>query len=47
MLTHQTTVIEQKMDTEEGGVVSGTVNALGEVIALPFRAVGALASAIF
>ena len=29
------------------GVLSCTVNVLGEVIALPFRAVGALFSAIF
>jgi hypothetical protein len=28
-------------------VVSGTFNAIGEVIALPFRAVGGLIRAIF
>ena len=33
--------------TEDTGVVSGTVNAVGEVIALPFRAVGGLLRAIF
>jgi hypothetical protein len=47
MLTHQTTIIEQETDTSGGGVISGTVNALGEAVALPFRAVGALASAVF
>jgi hypothetical protein len=47
MLTHQTTVVEQETDTGGGGVISGTVNVLGEVVALPFRAVGALASAVF
>jgi hypothetical protein len=33
--------------TEDTGVLSGTVNAVGEVIALPFRAVGGLLRAIF
>ncbi len=30
-----------------GGVLSCTIDVLGEIIALPFRAVGALAKAIF
>ena len=34
-------------DTHETGVLSGTVNVIGEVLALPFKAVGALLSAIF
>lgn len=33
--------------TEDTGVVSGTVNVIGEVISLPFRAVGGLVRAIF
>jgi hypothetical protein len=45
--TQQTTVVEHETDGGGGGVISGTVNVLGEVIALPFRAVGALASAVF
>jgi hypothetical protein len=43
----RTTVVEQETDTSGGGVISGTVNVLGEVVALPFRAAGALASAVF
>ena len=33
--------------TEDEGVLSGTVNAVGDVISLPFRAVGGLLRAIF
>ena len=33
--------------TEDSGVLSSTVNVVGEVVALPFRAVGALFRAIF
>ena len=33
--------------TEDDGVLSGTVNAVGDVISLPFRAVGGLLRAIF
>ena len=33
--------------TEDTGVLSGTVNVIGEVIALPFSAVGGLFRAIF
>ena len=39
-----TTSTESSDDT---GVLSGTVNVLGEVISLPFRAVGGLVRAIF
>lgn len=39
-----TTTTDPSGDT---GVISGTVNVLGEVIALPFRAVGGLLRAIF
>lgn len=33
--------------TQDTGVLSGTVNVIGEVISLPFRAVGGLVRAIF
>ena len=33
--------------TEDEGVLSGTVNAVGDVISLPFRAVSGLLRAIF
>jgi hypothetical protein len=33
--------------TQDTGVLSGTVNVVGEVISLPFRAVGGLIRAIF
>jgi hypothetical protein len=33
--------------TEDTGILSGTVNVIGEVISLPFRAVGGLIRAIF
>ena len=39
-----TTTTESSGDT---GVLSGTVNVVGEVISLPFRAVGGLLRAIF
>lgn len=41
---HTTTTTESSGDT---GVLSGTVNVVGEVISLPFRAVGGLLRAIF
>lgn len=42
---HTTTTSEST--TEDTGVLSSTVNVIGEVIALPFRAVGGLLRAIF
>ena len=42
---HTTTTTEDT--TEDTGVLSGTVNVIGEVISLPFRAVGGLVRAIF
>lgn len=39
-----TTEVEPAAET---GVVSGTVNVIGEAVALPFRAVGGLLRAIF
>jgi hypothetical protein len=49
------TVVERETTTKttetpegsSGGVLSGTVNGVGEVIALPFRAVGGLIRVIF
>jgi hypothetical protein len=47
------TVVERETTTTEtpegssGGVLSGTVNVVGEIIALPFRAVGGLIRVIF
>lgn len=41
---HSTTT---ETTTDDTGVLSGTVNVIGEVIALPFRAVGGLFRAIF
>jgi hypothetical protein len=41
---HTTTTTEAPEDT---GVVSSTANVIGEVISLPFRAVGGLVRAIF
>jgi hypothetical protein len=46
------TVVETKTETtesknESGGVLSSTVDVVGDVIALPFRAVGALIRGIF
>lgn len=43
----ETTVTTTEPAESSGGVVSGTVNVIGEVIALPFRAVGGLLSVIF
>lgn len=43
----ETTVTEKPAVGSNGGVLSGTVNAVGEVVALPFRAVGGLIRAIF
>lgn len=43
----QTTVTTTPAPESSGGVLSGTVNVIGEIIALPFRAVGGLVSAIF
>jgi hypothetical protein len=44
--------VERRSTTEtssedNGGILSGTVNVIGEVIALPFRAVAGLVRAIF
>jgi hypothetical protein len=41
------TTTTETAGSEDTGVVSGTVNAIGEIIALPFRAVGGLIRAIF
>lgn len=36
-----------KTESESGGIVSGAVDATGEILALPFRAVGGLIRLIF
>lgn len=41
------TTTTNESTTEDTGILSGTVNVIGEVIALPFRAVGGLVRAIF
>ena len=43
----ETTVTTTETEGSSGGVISGTVNVFGEVLALPFRAVGGLISAVF
>lgn len=43
----QTTTTKETSTSEDSGVISGTVNAVGEVIALPFRLVGGLIRALF
>jgi hypothetical protein len=43
----RTTTTTQTSTSEDSGVLSGTVNVIGEVLALPFRAVGGLLRAIF
>jgi hypothetical protein len=50
--TGEPVIVERETTTESStsddtGVISGTFNVLGEVIALPFRAVGGLFRAIF
>jgi hypothetical protein len=43
----RTTTTTQTSTSEDTGILSGTVNVIGEVIALPFRAVAGLFRAIF
>jgi hypothetical protein len=45
--TERTTTTTTTASSEDTGVLSGTVNVIGEVISLPFRAVGGLVRAIF
>ena len=47
VVERETTVETAETQEGSGGVISGTVNVIGEVIALPFRAVGGLIRAIF
>ncbi len=47
VVERQTTVTAEESPEASGGVLSGTVNVIGEAIALPFRAVGGLVRAIF
>ena len=41
------TTATESSTSDDTGVISGTFNALGEIIALPFRVVGGLVRAIF
>lgn len=43
----ETTVTETTKRDSEGGVVSGTVDTVGEVLSLPFRLVGGAIRALF
>jgi hypothetical protein len=43
----RTTTTTETSTSEDTGILSGTVNVIGEVIALPFRAVAGLFRAIF
>ncbi|HEU4344452.1 MAG TPA: hypothetical protein VFU31_23095 [Candidatus Binatia bacterium] len=43
----RSTTTTETSTSEDTGVVSGTVNVIGEVLALPFRAVGGLLRALF
>ena len=47
VVEHQTTTTETTDRGGCGGVLSCTVDVAGEVVALPFRAVGGVLSAIF
>jgi hypothetical protein len=41
------TTATESSTSDDTGVISGTFNVLGEIIALPFRVVGGLVRAIF
>jgi hypothetical protein len=43
----RTTATTETSTAQDTGVISGTVNVIGEVLSLPFRAVGGLLRAIF
>ncbi|MGH7960650.1 MAG: hypothetical protein ACRERD_02350 [Candidatus Binatia bacterium] len=43
----QTTTTKETHSDSSGGILSGTVNVIGEIIALPFRLVGGLFRIIF
>jgi hypothetical protein len=47
VVERQTTTTETTDTGSSGGVLSSTVNVVGEVLALPFRVVGGVISAIF
>jgi len=47
VVERETTVKTTETQDGSGGILSGTVNVIGEVIALPFRAVGGLIRVIF
>ena len=47
VVERETTVTTTESGDGSGGVLSTTVNVIGEVVALPFRVVGGLLRAIF
>lgn len=46
-VTRTTTTEEEHHDEQEGGILSGTVEIIGDILALPFRAVAGLFRLIF
>jgi hypothetical protein len=47
VVERETTVKTVETPEESGGLLSGTVNVVGEVLALPFRAAGGLIRVVF
>lgn len=47
VMERETTVKTTETQEGSGGILSGTVNVIGEVLALPFRAAGGLIRVIF
>ena len=46
-VTRTTTTDEEHHEEQEGGILSGTVEIIGDILALPFRAVAGLFKLIF
>jgi len=47
VVERQTTTATETQNGSSGGILSGTVNVIGEILALPFRLVGGLFRIIF
>jgi len=47
VVERETTVKTSETPEESGGLLSGTVNVVGEVLALPFRTAGGLIRVVF
>lgn len=47
VVERQTTTTTETPPGSSGGILSGTVNMIGEIIALPFRLIGGLFRVIF